>query len=194
MDYKICVDKSTGSIVMYSNSELPDMGDSNFLTMDVPEKFNGLFDRIREGKESLGNIRVIVDSKDFKIYSLDDLQDTDPDYGRWFKLTGYRRNFPTNADVVLRIFSKDFKPYVSIKFVGDPDILKDPKRHTLNFYFTKKNDINFLYESFHTDFDKLDKNKEIVFPLERIDTDKLFQNNFSVFYRKIFKTVYYIIE
>lgn len=194
MDYKICVDKSTGSVLMYSNSDLPDMGDSNLITMDVPEKFNGIFERIRVGKESLSSIRVVVDSKEFKIYSLDDLQDSDPDYGKWFQLTGYRRNFPENADVMLKIFSKNFKPYLSIKFVGDPEILKDPKRHSLDFYFTKKNDINCLYESFHTNFDKLDKNKEIVFPLERIDTDKLFQNDFSVFYRKIFKTVYYIIE
>ena len=194
MSYKICVDKITGSIVMYSNSDLPDMGDSNFVSMDVPEKFDSLFDRIRQGKESLAKIRVIVDSKEFKIYSLDDLQDTDPEYGKWTQLTGYRRNWPENADVALKIFSKEFKPYLSIKFVGDPEILKDPKRHALDFYFTKKNDINFLYESFNTNFDKLDKNKEIIFPLERIDTDKLFQNDFSVFYRKIFKTVYYIIE
>ena len=98
MSYKICVDKITGSIVMYSNSDLPDMGDSNFVSMDVPEKFDSLFDRIRQGKESLAKIRVIVDSKEFKIYSLEDLQDTDPDYGRWFQLTGHRRNFPINPD------------------------------------------------------------------------------------------------
>lgn len=194
MEYKICVDKNTGSILMYSNSDLPDMGDSNLCIMNVPETFSDLFDKVRAGAVSLSRLRVIVDSKEFKIYSVDDLQDTDPDYGRWFQLTGHRRNFPINPDLVLKIFSRDFKPYVSVRFVGDPDILKDPKRHALDFYFTKKNDINFLYESFHTDFDKLNNDKEVVFPLERIDTDKLFQNNFSVYYRKIFKTAYYIIE
>lgn len=191
--YKICVDKNLGTVVMFSNSDLPEMDHPDFISYTVPDEYTKIFDRIKEGKDSLSKIRVNVDSKQFKIYSLDDFEDTDPEYGKWFKLPCYKRNFPANADIVIKIISKDFKPYLSLQFVGDPEILKDPKRHSLNFYFTKTNDLNCLYESFHTDFDKLGKNNEVIFPIERIDPDKLFQNDFSVYYRKIFKTVYYVL-
>ena len=191
--YKIYVDKNLGTVIMFSNSDLPEMDHPDFLPFTVPEQYSELFDRIKDGKDSLSRIRVNVSSKEFKIYSLNDFKDTDYEYGKWFKLPCYRRDPPVEADLVLTIISKNFKPYLSLKFVGDPKILKDPKRHSLNFYFTKQNDLNCLYESFHTDFDKLDKNNEIVFPIERIDPDKLFQNNFSVYYRKIFKTVSYVL-
>lgn len=192
--YKIWVEKTTGSVIMYTNSELPELDSLVYVSYTVPDQFSNIFDKVKTGELSLGRLKVNVESKDFKIFNLDDLSFDDPEYGKWTMLTGYRKNPPAYADVVLKIFSKQFKPYLSIKFVGDPELLKDPKRHNLDFYVTALNDINCLYEAFHTDFDQLDKNYEIVYPIERVDPDNLFQNNFSIYYRKIFKTVYYIIE
>lgn len=191
--YQILVRKITGEIVMYTNSELPDIDDPSLIKLTVPEKYSDLFDDIRYGKSRLFNYRINLESKDFKIFNIEDVVENDPSYAKFYKITYLKKEATIIPDVMLSFYSKDYKPHLKVKFTGDPSKLQEPKNNSFNLYVTAVNDINNHYETFYCNFDNFNEDLELDFEVNKIPIDKLFNNEFSLYYRKIFNKIYYTI-
>lgn len=191
--YQILVRSLTGEIVMYTNSELPDIDDPSMIKITVPEKYSSLFDDIRYGKERLFNYRVNLESKDFKIFNVEDVVENDPSYSKFYKIGYLKKEANIIPDVMLSFYSKDYKPYLKVKFTGDPVKLQEPKNNSFNLYVTDVNDINNHYETFYCNFDSFNEELELEFEVNKLPVDKLFSNDFSLYYRKIFNKIYYTI-
>lgn len=191
--YQILVRKPAGEIVMYTNSELPDIDDPSLVNITVPEKYSNLFDDIRYGKARLFNYRVNLESKDFKIFNIEDIVESDPSYSKFSKINFLKKEANIIPDVMLSFYSKDHKPCLKVKYTGDPVKLQEPKNNSFNLYVTDVNNINNHYETFYCNFDNFDQELELHFEVNKLPVDKLFSNDFSIYYRKIFNKIYYTI-
>jgi hypothetical protein len=156
------------------------------VTDEYLEFYNDLFLR----KKKLTNYRIDLESKVLKVNDKFDVS-KNPNYNKFYKINYSKDTGGTIFEVLLKIISKDNKPYMCLKINDNIEI---DRNKTMKVYATHFNDINILHETFYFEFDKLDENKQIFLPIKKIPFELLYRSKFSLYTRKVFKSYGFYIE
>lgn len=125
--------------------------------------------------------KVDVDSKEFKIYSTIEKQDT-TDFYKNKLVEIYKDLLNSSNDMYITIKTINNKPHVVIQSTFEED-------RRFDIFLTRKNDPNFLYQRF-----QCETNKEQTYEVDQLDYKKLFAGDFSLYYYKIFKNSGYTVQ
>jgi hypothetical protein len=193
MTYIINARKSTGDIIMCARNTLETINDPTVEQFTVPSEYDSIFDDIMKGIKIIHRYKINTESKDLKIYCVDDMvSEDDESYNKFTLIPFSPKSNDAISDLVITVFTRDHSPRMVVTYNGPP--VTDPSKNSFDIYLTDKNDINTHYQTFNCNFDQFDENSSMEFSITDIDSTKLFQNDFSFFYRRIFNTAVYVIK
>ena len=174
--YKIIYDNQ-GNIVQYTR--VLSHEEPGFLSAPVPEEYSKMIELVEQGKRSLVQFKVDMNSKDIVIIDTIKVEEkTDPLQGKMVKI----RQHNTTVDLNITFKTINNKPHISV-------VSKHDKDRKFLLFLTRKNNINYLYQSF-----ECETNQTNTFEVDQLDYRKVFSNDFSVYYQKIFKKEGYSIQ
>lgn len=182
--------KATGDIRSLASVD-PTSAVSDFEScVEVTDEYLELFNDMFLRKKKFSNYRIDLESKVLKVNDKFDVS-KNPNYNKFYKINYSKDTGGTIFEVLLKVVSKDNKPYMCLKI---NDTVEIDRNKTMKVYATNFNDINILHETFYFEFDKLDEYKEIFLPIKKIPFELLYRSKFSLYTRKIFKSYGFYIE
>lgn len=174
--YKVMYD-DTGNIC--EMTKVMEHSVPGFNSAVIPEKYTHLFKEVEDGKNSLTKLKVDIESQEFSIINLSKPKKVlDDTFGT------FTRIYPSVKEHELNIVIKSIhsRPHIVVTSTHE-------ENRKFFVYITKKLNLNYLYQSF-----ECDTNKVNIFEIDQIDYRKLFKNDFSLYYKKIFNSAGYTIE
>jgi hypothetical protein len=194
MLHNIVVRTTTGDIVGGSKSVIVKSNDPTLQVITVPDEYQPLFDEISRGVKNIHNYKVNIDGNSIRIYSIEETLDNDPDFNQFIQLPFSPARNNQTTDLVVTVFTRDHSPRMIVKYNGPPSAKADPSKNSFDLHLTGKGDINAHYQTFNCNFDEFDENNEKEFMITDMNPTKLFANDFSLYYRKIFISACYTIK
>jgi hypothetical protein len=174
--YKIIYD-DLGNILQYTtvlSHEEPGLNSAK-----VPEQYNDLIKKVSDGNRSIKDIKVDMESKNLVLIDIaTPVKTKDRLQNKFVKVS---RN-TMNNDLSIVIKTIDSKPCMLVTSNHEDD-------RKFSLYLTRKGNINYLYQSF-----ECETNKTNTFEIDQLDYRKLFSEDFSLYYRKIFKRAGYQVQ
>lgn len=185
MSYSVLLNNETGNIQGYSKFEvkLPDHG--NFSIHTLLSDYDEIFEKINEGKAYLSDYRLEITDSGITLFNWTETKFSDPEYGKLVPIS-FNLSGDDKKSVALRINSIDNRPCLVVEINDYKTLVK-----SIDLHFTGKDDVNCHYESFYIDVEELIKSKKIVLPFLKINYEKLWANDFSIYYRKVFDKIWY---
>lgn len=185
MPYSILLNNDTGNIQGYSKFSMTLPSHGNFSLHTLSSDYDEVFEKIDSGKAYLSDYRLEISDVGIKIINWADLKLSDPEYGKMVPIS-FNKDGNNKKSIGLRIHSIDNKPCLIIESNSVSTMAK-----SFDLHFTGKNDINSHYESFYIDVENLIKQEKLCFPFLKINHEKLWSNDFSIYYRKVFDSIWY---
>ena len=175
--YKIKYD-TQGNIKSYTKVLSHEFG-PEWLSAEVPKEYSKMFEMVDQGKRALLHFKVDMNAKDIVIIDTVTVKENvDPLQGKMVKIRQHKRK----ADLNITFKTINNKPHLSV-------VSKHNKDRKFLLFLTKKDNINYLYQSF-----ECETNQTNTFEVDQIDYRKVFSNDFSIYYQKIFEKEGYDIE
>jgi len=175
--YKILYD-NVGNIVEFTKVMSHEIKGLNSAV--VPEQFTPMLVSVDSGNRPLDEFKVDINSKDTVI-----IDTRKPVVYLDKQINKIVQIFPKQTDKIdldIVIQTIDSRPHIVVTSKHEVD-------RKFSIYLTKKENVNYLYQCFNCE-----TNSTNVFEVDQIDYRKLFNNEFSLYYRKIFNKSGYSIQ
>jgi len=174
--YKIFYDNN-GNISQYTKVMLHDV--EGFTSAIVPESYTHIFDSVSNGDFSLNKYKVDINNKEFDLIDQHPAKPVEDYFSNKLVEIRYASIDPTLS---IKIKSINSRPHIVVNS-------KHKQERKFDILLTRKNNVNFLYQTF-----SCETNKTNTFLIDQLDYRHVFDNNFSLYYKKIFDTAGYVIE
>lgn len=188
--YRFVYENLTGRIVTYSKFDIGN-DDPDCTLVVVPDEYQELFEDFKTGKKYSNQHKVDIESKELKIVSTVVYENIIDPYIN--SIIPIRRKIKNDHQLLIQFYSEDHSLRIKIKHRTTKEFIKSLPKNSFNVWLTEKGNVNFMFENFYCNFDNFDENNEITFPITKIDPNKIYADNFSLFYKKIFSDAGYEI-
>lgn len=187
----ISYNQTTGKILGIKRKEFGSVP-HNVMAVEITDEYLDLAESILSFKSQISEYVVDTASTELKIVSVNKNSSNDVvNYRSWIKIPKFFDYM--KYDMLLTICSIENNMFLKIHHNLDNEYLRNLPNSNLRFYFTRYNDINFLYQSFNCNIESFDSEKTLMLPITGVEPDLLFSNKFSIYQRKTFNNVYYEI-
>ena len=190
----ICLHVNAQGDIRSFSTVFPDQEEPGLKYIPVTDEYMDLVKDFMVGRKSFSLYKVNLESAQLKIYEKNGLLQTDPTFDRFLNVRFLSSKNTILTDLLLTFVSKDHKLYANLKYYGSKEYIKGLKQHSITFYLTGKNDIHKHYESFYFNFDMFNDQYEIELPVIETDPYIIYENDISLYTRKLFKHINYTIS
>jgi hypothetical protein len=185
MPYTVLLNNDTGKIQGYSKFVMPIPTHGNFSSYEIPEEFIEIFENINQGKAYITDYKLEITESGVKLIDAASSILADPEYGKMVAIP-FHKSGTGNGSLGMKITSVNNKPCLVIKANDTFTVTQ-----AFDIHFTGKHDLTAHYETFHIDVDELISKKELCFEFQKINHDRLWANDFTIYYRKVFREIWY---
>jgi hypothetical protein len=185
MPYTVLLNNDTGKIQGYSKFLVPMPSHGNFSLYEVPEEFTEIFEKINQGKAYATDYKLEITETGVRLVDAAASIFADPEYGKMVAIPFHVAGI-SKKSIGMKIVSVNNKPCL---IISANDMFTVTK--AFDIHFTGKNDLTAHYETFHIDVDELISKKELCFEFQKINHDRLWANDFTIYYRKVFTEIWY---
>jgi hypothetical protein len=151
----------------------------------LPDEYNEVFEKINLGSSHISDYKIEITDRGAILVDAATSILADPEYGKMIAIPFHRSGIGKTS-IGMKIVSVDNKPCLVVVANNSFSITK-----SFDLHFTGKNDVTVHYETFHVDVDELVSKKEICFEFQKINHDRLWSNDFTIYYRKVFSEIWY---
>lgn len=184
----ITYNTSTGKLLGISDTETE--SNSQNKSVEVTGDVIDTVQSILTGKVNLRDYIVDISSSKLKIVKKQKNSSTTVvGLGQWVKIL--KKTSFSKPDILLTVRAIDNKLFLEISHNLDNDYVSNMPNTGMNFYFTRLNDLNFLYQHFYCNFDMFNSERKLLMPVTGVDPDLIFSHRFSIYYTKLVNNVYY---